>query len=179
MREGPYTKLGAVAGVLSVVVAVIALLWTAQPSAPARSGAAPSLAATSTQPPLPGTTSSAWDRVTFTPTPVQASTAPTSIAGKWNGSDGNTYDFAPSGNGLGSYSGRIVNVSCGFTFLVTDQGGGLYSGTETIRYAIIFSWCNSGARINVTIQIAADGNTAVFNSTWNPHLRLVRSSSQS
>lgn len=175
MREGPYTKIGAVAGVLSVAIALI--VWALQPSAPAHPGPAPSSTTQSTQSP-PAVPS---------PSPVpassvshQAKTAPTSIAGNWNGSDGVTYKFVPSGNGPGSYRGEPENgPACGpNNILVTDQGHGLYSDTETAYTHLLFG-CDTLAPINVTIQIAANGESAVFKSQEiYPSVNLVRSGYQ-
>jgi hypothetical protein len=154
MAEGPYTKIGAIAGVISVAIALVALKLTDDSSSPARTGASASTGAQAKQPSLPASSPSPRSRL---------GNALTSIVGKWNTASGQTLDFTPSGNGPGSYAvGTIGPVTCGSAgALVTSQGHGLYSGSEPIHIHELFLCIPDGA-LKITIHVAPNGKTAVF-----------------
>jgi hypothetical protein len=156
VQEGPYQKMGSIAGVIGAAIALIAFLLGVWPS-----GCSGQAAPSATVPP-PGT-------------PL------TSIRGTWNGSDGVTYRFVLTGNGAGSYRGEPMDgPACGpNNFQVTDQGPGLYSGTEQTYIQGGFGGCQTWDFPSITIRIAANGKTAALKVAPNSggeNVNLVRSS---
>jgi hypothetical protein len=152
VEEGRYAKITAIGTVILVILGLITLKIIDRPTAP--SAPAPSPSATpktvvsSSSPTVPNSSS-------------PSSAALTSIVGRWLSTTYDyTYYFVATGGD--SYLGEQVNQpACGpVNIELTEQSGGLYSGTTPL-----YEGCtNTGETATITIQVSANGQTAQFNS---------------